>query len=133
MLLPKHFMVVHLYMLHIYFIIYIRNQSNCIKNVLPLALFIYLLRVQVVDIASRQISTNSLIPWYCSFPESDGVYGCRWLCDDPSGSHCLPHYRGGAGRLCLGRVQCQSSWYSSTGNGMLSSFIVKLELLNKVL
>lgn len=62
MLLPKHFMVVHLYMLHIYFIIYIRYQSNCIKNVLPLALFIYLLCVQVVDIASRQISTNSLIP-----------------------------------------------------------------------
>lgn len=126
----KHFMVVHLYMLHIYFIIYIRNQSNCITNVLPLALLIYLLCVQVVDIASRQISTNSLIPWYCSFLESDGVYGCCRLCDDPSGSHCLPHYRSGAGRLCLGRVQCQSSRYSSTGNGMLSSFIVKLELLN---
>lgn len=127
----KHFMVVHLYMLHIYFIIYISNQSNCNKNVLPLALTcIYLLCVQVVDIARRQISTNSLIPWYCSFLESDGVYGCCRLCDDPSGSHCLPHYRGGAGRLCLGRVQCQSSRYSSTGNGMLSSFIVKLELLD---
>lgn len=120
----------------IYFNIYISNQSTCIKIVLPLALTctcIYFLCVKVVDIACRHIFTNSLIPWYCSFPESDGVYGCRRLCDDPSGSHCLPHYRSGAGRLCLGRVQCQSSWYSSTGNGMLSSFIVKLELLNKVL
>lgn len=120
-------MVVHLYMLRIYYIIYISNHSNCIKNALPLALTcIYFLCVQVVDIARRQISTNSLIPLYCSFPESDGVYGCRWLCDDPSGSHCLPHNCGGAWRLCLGRVQCQSSRYSSTGNGMLSSFIVKL-------
>lgn len=107
------------------------HQSTWVKNVLPLALnFIYLLCVQVVDIARRQISTNSLLPWYCSFLESDGVYGCCRLCDDPSGSHCLPHYRSGAGRLCLGRVQCQSSRYSSTGNDMLSSFIVKLELLN---
>lgn len=115
----------------IYFNIYISNQSTCVKIVLPLALTcIYLLCVKVVDIVCRHIFTNSLIPWYCSFLESDGVYGCCRLCDDPSGSHCLPHYRSGAGRLCLGRVQCQSSRYSSTGNDMLSSFIVKLELLN---